>query len=451
MPSPNFDAVALDQRHVLRPWLHFESARTEGALVIETGEGAWLTDTKGRRYLDAVGGLWCTNVGLGRAEVADAMADQARALAFSNTFTDMTNGVSTRLAVKLAELAPGDLNRVHFTTGGSTANDSAYRLMQYYHHCKGRPEKTHVIARMQSYHGSSHLTMSIGNRGGDRMPEFKFLEDGFHHISAPDLYRRPDGLSEADYSALLVAEFAAKVAEIGPDRVGAFFAEPIMGSGGVLVPPEGYLQGIRALCAEHDILFVADEVVTAWGRVGHWFASYDLYGITPDIITTAKGLTSGYIPMGAMIYSDRIHEAIKESGWYASGYTYAGHPVAAAAALKVIEIMEREDLPARAREVGAYFEDRLQTLRDLPTVGDVRGKRMMMCVENVADKATRALHPEEIDIGKRISLKAEELGLIVRPMGHLNVMSPPLTITRDEVDLIVERLGAAISAVSSEL
>ncbi|MEY1557753.1 aminotransferase [Yoonia sp. R2331] len=443
--------VIADQRHALRPWINLHADEGDAPLVIARGEGAWLYDSAGKRYLDAVGGLWCTNIGLGRDEMADAIADQVRTLAYSSTFTDMTNAVSTQLAEKIASLTPGDLNRVHFTTGGSTAIDSAYRLMQFYQRCMGRPEKVQIVARKRAYHGSTFAAMSIGNRDGDRPPEFSYIEDGHHHLSAPDVYRRPAGLSEADYAAQLVQEFSDLVDRVGADKIGAFFAEPIMGSGGVLVPPEGYLTGIHAICRAHDILFVADEVVTAWGRLGQWFASEAVFGVVPDIIASAKGLTSGYLPLGAMIYSDRIHDVIaakNAEGYYASGYTYAGHPVSCAAALKNIEIIEREDLLGNADTVGRYFEEQLATLKELPTVGDVRGMRMMMCVESVADKATKALFPDKLNIGKRISNAAEKLGLIVRPIGHLNIMSPPLMITRDDVDLIVDRLRRAIIAAT---
>lgn len=450
-PSKNLTQATLraDKRHTLRPWLNLAAPKDQAPLIIAKGKGAWLEDSDGRRYLDAVGGLWCTNIGLGRDEMADAMADQARQLAYSSTFTDMTNPVSSLLAETIASRTPGDLSRVHFTTGGSTSVDSAYRLMQFYQRCAGRPEKVHVIARHRAYHGSTFAAMSIGNRDGDRPPEFSYIEDTIHHVSGPDMYRRPEGMDEAAYAKHLIAEFQDKVDEIGPDRVGAFFAEPLMGSGGVLVPPKGYLKGIREICTAHDILFVADEVVTAWGRLGHWFASESVFDVVPDIITTAKGLTSGYVPLGAMIYSDRIHSVIEtgsRDGWYASGYTYAGHPVSCAAALKNIEILERENLLENADTVGKYFEEQLATLKALPSVGDVRGMRMMMCVENVADKETKALFPDEVNIGKRISNEAEKLGLIVRPIGHLNVMSPPLIITREDVDYIVARLGQAIQS-----
>jgi len=447
----NLDIAALDRAHALHPWTHFDSFTRDGALVIERGKGCSLWDADGREYLDAVGGLWCTNIGLGRREMADAIAAQAEKLAFSNTFVDMTNGPAALLAAKLAELAPGDLSHVHFTTGGSTAIDSAYRMMAFYQRCAGRPDKTHVIARQDSYHGSTFAAMSIGERAGDKVPEFKYTTDGIHHISAPDCYRAIGDRSEAEFCDALVAEFEAKIAEIGADKVGGFFAEPIQASGGVVVPPENYLRRMGEVCRKHDILFIADEVVTAFGRLGHWFASWDEFGVQPDIICCAKGLSSGYQPIGAIVFSDQIWDAMQGDRWYASGFTYAGHPVACAAALKNIEIIGREDLLGNAARVGAYFEQALGTLNDLPLVGDVRGRKLMMCVENVADKATKALLPDELDVGKRISNAAEARGLMVRPIGHLNVMSPPLIITESQIDFVTETLRDSIAEVTDRL
>lgn len=447
----NLDIAALDRAHALHPWTHFESFARDGALVIERGKGCSLWDSNGREYLDAVGGLWCTNIGLGRREMADAIAAQAEKLAFSNTFVDMTNGPAALLSAKLAELAPGDLNHVHFTTGGSTAIDSAYRMVAYYQRCAGRPDKTHVIARDSSYHGSTFVTISIGKRAGDKVPEFAYISDGIHHVSAPDCYRAIGMRTEAEFCDDLVAEFEAKIMEIGPEKVGGFFAEPIQASGGVVVPPEGYLKRMAQICRKHDILFIADEVVTAFGRLGHWFASWDEFGVQPDIICSAKGLSSGYQPIGAIIFSDRIWDAMQGDRWYASGFTYAGHPVACAAALKNIEIIEREGLLDHATQIGSYFEAQLATLEDLAIVGDVRGRKLMMCVENVADKATKALLPDELDVGKRISNAAEARGLMVRPIGHLNVMSPPLIITESQVDFVTETLRASIEEVTDSL
>lgn len=451
-PSPA-DLWEMDRAHALHPWTNFGPFETEGSLVIARGEGCYLWDAEGRRYLDAVGGMWCTNVGLGRKEMARAIADQAERLAFANSFVDVTNEPSARLSAKLAALSPGDLNRVHLTTGGSTAVDTAVRMVWYYQSCMGRPEKTDIVARDHSYHGSTYLTQSVGKRPGDRVAEFRYKEDGIHHLTAPNPYRRPEGMSAAQFCDALVAEFEALIARVGADRIGGFIAEPIQASGGVIVPPEGYLRRMWQVCQRHDILFIADEVVTAFGRLGHWFASEAEFGVVPDMITCAKGLTSGYLPLGALIFSDRIWEAMAAKGerWFTSGFTYSGHPVSCAAALKSIEIIEREGLLENAAVVGDYFLDRLQGLEALPLVGQVRGRRLMVCVENVASKLTKEPLPDGVNESKRISDAAEAMGLMVRPIGHLNVMSPPLTITKGQVDFVVETLERAIRRVTDEL
>ncbi len=448
------DVWEKDRRHFLHPFTEFSSFRDQGALIIQQGSGCTITDANGQEYLDAIGGLWCTNIGLGNEEMVQAIADQARRLAYSSTFTDMSNQPAAILSKKLAELAPADLNRVHFATGGSTAVDSAYRMVQFYQSCQGRPQKIHMIARKQSYHGSTYASMSLGFKKFDRESHFAFITDTIHHLSAPDLYRAPDNMEEDQFCDFLVAEFEDKIEEIGANRIGGFFAEPVMGAGGVLVPPRNYLARMHEICRKHDILYVSDEVVTAFGRLGHWFASEEVFGIVPDIICSAKGLSSGYLPISAVIYSDRVHEVISRGDTgraYPSGFTYSGHPVCCAAALKNIEIMEKTDLLRHARNVGKYFGDRLAELGNLPLVGDVRGMGLMRCVENVRDKQTKEMFPAELNIGKRISNAAEELGLLVRPVGHLNIMSPPLTISEAEIDLVVDRLGVAIRKVHEQL
>lgn len=453
MTLSNVSTWELDRAHALHPWTNFGPFEAKGSMVIERGEGCLLWDDEGRRYFDAVGGMWCTNIGLGRQEMADAIAAQALKLGFSNSFVDNTNDPSARLAGKLASLAPGDLNRVHFTTGGSTAVDTAARMVAFYQTCMGRPDKVQLVAREASYHGSTYLSQSIGKRNGDRVPQFRYKEDGIHHLSAPYLYRAPEGMDEAAFCEHLVAEFEALIDRVGAGNIGGFFAEPIQASGGVIVPPKDYLHRMWQVCRHHDILFIADEVVTAFGRIGHWFASLEEFGVQPDIVTCAKGLTSGYIPLGAMIFSDRIWAAMAEDGsrWFTSGFTYSGHPVACAAALKNIEIIEREDLLGNAMRVGALFEERMHALEALPLVGEVRGRKLMICVENVADKATKRLLPDELDVGTRIADACEAMGLIVRPLGHLNVMSPPLTLTASDVELVGDTLETAIRQVTDAL
>lgn len=448
------DMIELDRRHVIHPYHSFDTYLTDPVLPIERGAGAQLVDTDGRRYIDAVGGMWCTNIGLGRDEMADAIADQVRRLAYASSFVDLTNSPAVELSAKLAALAPGDLDHVFFTTGGSTAVDAAYRIIQFYQHARGTPAKRHVLSRVDAYHGTTYASVSIGGKPGDRVAGFNYIDDTIHHLSSPNHYRFGAGRTEQEFADDLVAEFRATVDALGADRIAAFFAEPIMGSGGVIVPPADYLPRVRELCREHDIVYVSDEVVTGFGRLGEWFASEPLFGIQPDIITTAKGLTSGYLPLGAVIVSDRIFDVIAEPGhgrYLAVGYTYSGHPVSCAAALTNIEIIEREGLLDHVKRIGPYFIERLQSLRDLPMVGDVRGSHLMACVEFVADRDTRRLYPEAIDVGKRVANACEPRGLIVRPMVNLNVMSPPLVIDRDDVDRIVATLREAIVEVRADL
>lgn len=462
-PNPTFFAqfdeqqlVAADKAHYMHGYHVFDEHREQGSLNIAAGDGAYIYDTAGNRYLDAVGGMWCTNIGLGREEMAQAIADQVRQLAYSNPFSDMASTPAIRLCEKLASLAPGDLDHVFLTTGGSTAVDTAYRLIQFYQNSRGKPDKKHVISRVNAYHGSTYLTMSIGNKAADRAPEFDFLgvSDKIHHVSNPNPYRAPDGMNEEQFLELLLTEFEDKILSIGADKVAAFFAEPIMGSGGVIIPPRGYLRGMWAICKRYDVLYVSDEVVTSFGRLGKFFASEELFGVQPDIITTAKGLTSGYLPLGACIFSERIWQVIGEPGTgrcFTHGFTYSGHPVSCIAALKNIEIIEREGLLAHVEDVGAYLEQRLQSLAELPLVGNVRCKRLMACIEFVADKQSKALFPEALNIGEKIHLRAQRMGLLVRPIVHLNVMSPPLTITYAQVDELVETLRSCILETAAEL
>lgn len=448
------DLIALDRDHFLHPWQVFDTYRHDGPLPIESGAGCYLYDADGNSYLDAVGGLWNVQLGWGREELVEAIADQARRLAYSSMFTDMTHVPAVELAVLLAEMAPGRLDHVFFGTGGSVAIDTAYRLMQYYQSCRGKPEKHHVIALDYAYHGSTYAAMSIGGKKSDHPPEFRYITDTIHHLTAPRIYRAPDQMNEAEFCDFLVAELEAKIDEIGPENVGAFFAEPIQGAGGVNVPPKGWHRRMWEVCLANDVLYVSDEVVTGFGRLGRWFASSDVFDIEPDMIVCAKGITSGYQPLSATIFSDEIWDVIsaENSGRvFANGYTYSGHPVACAAALKNIEIMDREGVLAHVRDVGPYFQDQLATLADLPIVGDVRGSHLMACVEFVADQATKRTFPDELDIGRIVSRHADESGLIVRPIGHLNVMSPPLVITREEVDIVVSKLRDATIAAMADL
>lgn len=455
--SNQFDARQIwqqDHDHFLHPYTHFDSFKAEGSLVLVEGQGCHVTDAQGRRYFDGIGGMWCVNVGYGRKEIAETMAEQALQLCYTTTFVDVTNAPAARLAAKLAELAPGSLNHVAYATSGSCAVDTAIRMAHYYHSRRGQPSRKYVISRKNSYHGSTYLGMTVGLRDGDQSPHFKYVPDLVHHLSAPYPYRRPEGMSLAAFSDFLVQEFADLIDRLGAENIACFIAEPAQASGGVCIPPPNYLPRMRELCTRHGILFIADEIVTGFGRLGHFFASQDEYGIIPDMILCAKGLTSGYIPLSAVIYSDEIHQGMSAAdpdAWFTHGFTYSGHPVACAVALKNIEIIEREDLCGHAARVGDYLEQQLATLSDLEIVGDVRGRRLMMCVEYVRDKKTREKLPDSVNISKRISNECEAHGLLVRPLGHLDVLSPPLVMTKEDVDFVVATLRHAIVKVIGEL
>jgi adenosylmethionine-8-amino-7-oxononanoate aminotransferase len=449
------DVWRKDHDHFLHPWAEFPRFEKHGSLVISEGEGAYVYDSDGKRYLDGIAGLWCVNIGYGNREMARTLAEQACRLPFFNTFVDTTNPPAAELAAKLAELAPAPLNHVFYGSGGSVANETAVRTAHFYFKRLGRPEKKLLISRKQAYHGSTYITMSLSGKP-EEQASFHLATDLVHYVSAPDPYRRPQGSTLEGFCDQLVEELEAKILELGPEKVAAFFAEPILGAGGVIVPPPGYHRRTQEVCRKYDVLYVSDEVVTAFGRLGHMMASEPVFGLSPDIITCAKGISSGYVPLGATLISDAIHEVIRNPASQADcafghGFTYSGHALCCAVGLKNIEIIEREGICQRVRELGPYFEKRLATLVDLPLVGDVRGRDFMLCVENVADKQTKQLLPEKIDVGRRIADHCEERGVIVRPIGHLNVISPPLILTRDQIDTIVEVLREAILATADDL
>ncbi len=443
-----------DKAHFVHPFTHFDSFRRDGSLVITEAKGAYVFDSSGKRYLDGIGGLWCMSIGFGEEEMVEAVAAQSRRLSFYSAFVNMTNSPAVALATKLAQRAPGDLNRVFYTSSGSDANDTAVRLIHYYNARRGMPEKRHVISRIGAYHGSTYLAMSLSGRKSDRSPHFQYITDFIHHVSCPYVYRRPPGMSVAQFCDYLVNELEKKILALGPDKVAAFFAEPILGAGGVIVPPPGYHQRTWDVCKKYEVLYVSDEVVTAFGRLGRWFASKDVFGIEPDIIVSAKGISSGYVPLGAVIFSDRIYEVVAApdpDGWFTHGFTYSGHPVACAAGLKNIELMERRDICGHIRRLGPYLDQRLHELQGLPLVGEVRGSHFMMCIEYVANKKTREVFTDGVNIGKRISDHCERHGLIVRPLGHLNIMSPPLIMTEAQVDELITGLAAGINATADDL
>jgi adenosylmethionine-8-amino-7-oxononanoate aminotransferase len=429
----------------IHPWDDIVKLGKNRRTLLSKGEGVYVYDSEGKRLLDAPAGMWCVNIGHGREEMAQAVYDQIMALTYVSPWS-MTTGPAAEFAAELAELSPGDLNHVFFTTGGSTAVDSALRFVQFYNNMRGKGDKKHIIAQRLGYHGSTFLSGTVSGKQSDKA-NLDFVEGLVHHIDAPHPLRKPSGQSDADFLDACVANLENMIAEVGADKCAVFVAEPILASGGVIVPPEGYHQRCLEVCRKHDMLYLSDEVVTAFGRLGYCFASEDVFGIQPDIITTAKGLTSGYIPMGAFLVSDRLIREIKnlggDSAVFSNGFTYSGHPVAAAAGIKNLEIIEREKLFEQARETGPYMQQQLQTLRDIPIVTDVRGLGLMACVECELEEGRRD-RDMDLALGNRIDRHCQAMGLIVRPLVNMCVMSPPLTITRAQIDEMVGILRKGI-------
>ena len=457
MKNFNYDTEDLwrkDRDHFIHPWTDFSTFKEEGSLVLAESEGCYIYDSEGNKFFDGIGGLWCVNIGYGSEEMAQAIADQVRRIPYFSSFGHNTTPPAAELAAKLAQLTPGDLNHVFFGTGGSMSNDTAIRVIHFYFNQLGKPTKKKVIARTDGYHGSTYLAMSMTGVEFDHTG-FDLAPDLVHHIPNPNPYRRPDGMSVDEFLDEKVADLENKILELGPDNVACFIAEPIMGAGGVIVPPAGYHKRTKEVCEKYEVLYISDEVVTGFGRLGAFFASEAVFDFVPDIIVTAKGISSGYIPLSATIFSEAIYDVISvpqaDGAMFTHGFTYSGHPVSCAAGLKNIEIMERDNICGHVREVGPYFEQQLATLLDLPIVGDVRGKNFMMCVENVANKETKELFAPEVDVGGRIAKHAQARGVIVRPIAHLNVMSPPLTMTRDQVDTLVSVLRQSIEATLDDL
>jgi len=451
--STTDEISAKDRRYTIHPWSDLATAPSTGDLVITKGDGYYVYDNDGNKYLDGIAGMWCVNIGYGNKEIVEAIAHQAQELVYYTPFGAMTNPHSAQLANVLAELAPGDLNKVHFTTSGSGAVDSAIRFAHFYFNAIGKPEKKHLISRTESYHGSSYLTASLSGKAVDRT-YFHYMTDIVHHISGPNPYRRDDGLSLSDYCQNLVDELEEKILEIGPEQVACFIAEPIMGSGGVLIPPPGYHKAMKQVCEKYNVLYILDEVVTGFCRLGHFFSAEAEWGIIPDMITCAKGLTSGYQPLGAVMISDALYDRISgdnapDAAYFTNGYTYSGHPVACAAALKNIEIMKRDNLCEHVKKVGTYFVEQLKTLEQYDIVGEVRGHHLMACVEFNISGNRLASEEKDMATAQIVDQFCEQEGLIIRPYEALLILSPPLIIDLEGIDKIIAILARSIEKASA--
>lgn len=431
-----------DQAHLIHP-LHHTGDHASPLLLVE-GQGAMLRDAEGREYIDGLASLWNVNVGHGRAELAEAAAAQMRRLAYTSAYVGFTNEPAIHLAGRLLRLAYPNLSGVYFTTSGAESNETAFKVARYFWKRRGRPEKTKIIARHHAYHGVTMAAMSAtGIPAYHTM--FAPMVPGFVHIPPPYPYRHPGSMADALEAALR---------EQDPDTVAAFIAEPVIGAGGVIPPTPDYFPRIREICDRHQVLFIADEVITGFGRTGRWFA-LEHWGVQPDIVTFAKGVTSAYLPLGGVMVSREIHQAILDAPpaeRFMHAATYSAHPTCCAVGLRNLDIFEREGLVERAAVLGRRLLDRLQTLRDLTVVGEVRGLGLMGGVELVEDQRTKA---PALGLGARVLAGARQRGLVTRmragqrgehPIGDVICLAPPLVISEAQVDRIVEILREAIAA-----
>ena len=426
----------------------------QGPHVITQGDGVFVIDEDGNRHLEAMAGLWNVALGFSEARLAKAAADQMAKLPYYHTFYHKTADVTIDLAEKLVGMAPEGLTKAYFVNSGSEANDSAVKLVWYLNHARGRPEKRKIIGRKRGFHGVTGLSASM--TGIARMhTDFGLPLPGFLHVTCPHLYR--DGLpgeTEAAFADRLAAELDALIQAEGPETVAAFVAEPVMGAGGVVVPPAGYFPKIQAVLRKHDVLFIADEVICGLGRTGNMWGS-QTFDIQPDLLTSSKALSSGYMPIAAVLMREEIYQEVADHsarlGGFGHGYTGSGHPTACAVALETLKIIEERDLVAHVRQVGPRLLDGLHRFADHPLVGEVRGVGLIAAVELVADKATRAPFPPTRKLGARVQEIAQDERLIVRALGDSIAFTPPLIISAEEIDELLARLSRSLDRTLAEV
>ncbi|MBK1665150.1 aspartate aminotransferase family protein [Rhodospirillum rubrum] len=429
----------LDADHHWHPFTNTKALNQKGARVIVRGEGVYLWDSEGNRILDGMAGLWCVNLGYGRAELAEAAAAQFATLPFYNTFFQTTHTPAVELAHLIASVTPGDLNHVFFASSGSEAVDTALRMARAYWVVAGKPSKTWVIGRKNAYHGSTLAGASLSGMSGMWKYGAPLVPD-IAHIAQPYWYGEADA-AETDPEAFGLARarlLEAKILELGAENVAAFIGEPIQGAGGVIVPPASYWPEIERICRKYDVLLIADEVICGFGRTGSWFGS-QTFGITPDIMTMAKGLSSGYLPISAVAVGNRVaDELINGGGEFTHGFTYSGHPVSAAVAKRTIEILRDEKIIERVHDdIGPYFQERLRTLEDHPLVGKVDGVGLIAGIALVASKSPKRFFEKGDEVGLICRDHCFAEGLVMRAVGSRMVCAPPLIISRDEVDELV--------------
>ena len=455
-PINTAEIQALDSAHFLHPFTDFKDLGRRGARVMTRADNIYVWDSEGARVLDAMSGLWCVNVGYGRKELADAAYQQMMTLPYYNSFFQTTNVPAVRLAARLAALAPEVNGRrfehVFYSSSGSESNDSNVRMVRRYWDLLGQPQRKIIISRNNAYHGSTMAGASLGGMSGMHA-QGDLPIPNIAHIEQPYFYELAhEGESPAEFGVRAAGWLEAKILALGPDRVAAFIAEPVQGAGGVIIPPDTYWPEIQRIVDKYGVLLISDEVICAFGRLGHWFG-YERFGYRPDLVTFAKAVTSGYVPLGGVMVGDRVSKVlIEQGGEFNHGYTYSGHPVACAVAMANLDVMQAEDLPGRVlHDVGPYLAERFSALKDHPLVGEAQACGFVAGLVLVKNKATRELFPSTLAVGMICRAHCFKKGLIMRAVGDRMIIAPPLVITRTQIDEMMELIRACLDATWVDL
>ena len=442
---------ATDARHHLQPFTDYKDLHARGATIITRADGVYIWDSTGKKLLDGMAGLWCVNIGYGRKELQAAASRQMLELPYYNTFFQTSHPPALGLAQLLSEVTPPQFNRVFFVNSGSEANDTVIRAVRRYWQVVGSPSKSVIISRRNAYHGSTMGGASLGGmasmhkQGGLPIPDIE-------HVGQPHWYLEGGDLAPEEFGIKVARELEQKIEQLGENRVAAFIGEPIQGAGGVVMPPSTYWPEIQRICRERNILLVADEVITGFGRTGKWFGSERL-GIEADVMSIAKGLSSGYLPIGGVMFSDRVADAlIGDGGEFQHGFTYSGHPVSCAVAAENVRLLREEKIVEHVDvDTGPYFQARLAELAEHPLVGEVRGTGLIAGIQLAKDKQTRTRFDSPSDVGSICKQHAIADGLVMRAVEDSMVLSPPLIITRAQIDELVDKARKSLDATASDL
>lgn len=442
--KPNSTA-ARDRAHVLHPYTNARRHEERGPTILTRGQGIYVYDDNGKEYIEGLAGLWSVGLGFGEERLVEAALAQLRQLPYMHIFAHKSHNPAVDLAEKLAEMTPEGLDHVFFTNSGSEANDSVIKFIWYYNNALGRPEKKKIISRVKAYHGVTIASASLTGLPMNHMSFDLPVSDRFLHTGCPHYYRFGlPGESEEDFSTRLANEFRQMIEDEGPDTIAAFIAEPVMGAGGVLVPPAGYWEKMKAVLDDYDILFIADEVINGFGRTGKMFAC-EHYGLKPDIMVLSKQLTSSYQPLAAIVMSNELYQGIADNsariGGLGHGFTGSGHPVATAVGLENMRIIEERDLVGHTAKMSPYLLDGLRKFKDHPLVGEVRGIGLLAAVELVADKATKASFDPAGKLGGYVFERTHHYGLIIRNIQDSIAFCPPLIITKEQIEEMLKRFG----------